>query len=66
MKENIDDEEVEISNQRDLSSDFQDPRSMDLFLDEFLKNTIACAHTHTCSLSGSDLVHAHTCYHAHT
>ncbi|KAJ0094314.1 hypothetical protein Patl1_17074 [Pistacia atlantica] len=41
--------------------------SVDLFLDELLKTTRTCTHTHTCNPPGPDLaVHTHTCYHTHT
>lgn len=40
--------------------------SMDSFLDELLKNTHACTHTHTCNPPGPDNTHTHTCFHTHT
>lgn len=63
-----DDGEVEISDRVLLSNcDFQeDPKFVDSFLDEFLKNTRTCTHTHTCNLPGPDVEHAHTCYHTHS
>eukprot|EP00249_Psilotum_nudum_P014100 c24669_g1_i1 orf=588-1418(-) len=36
------------------------------FLDELLKNTHTCTHTHTCNPPGPDKEHTHTCYHTHT
>ncbi|KAM0826972.1 hypothetical protein ACQ4PT_068495 [Festuca glaucescens] len=35
-------------------------------LDEFLRNTTACTHTHTCNSPSSDATHTHTCLHKHT
>ncbi|GLT31562.1 hypothetical protein SLA2020_062910 [Shorea laevis] len=71
MKDNMDDGEVELSDHfmlsnPDSSSNFQDITSVDLLLDEFLKNARTCTHTHTCNPPGPDAVHTHTCYHTHT
>lgn len=40
--------------------------SVDSLLDELLKNTRTCTHTHTCNPPGPDAAHTHTCYHTHT
>lgn len=41
--------------------------SMESFLDEMLRNTHSCTHTHTCNPpTGPDDTHTHTCYHTHT
>lgn len=40
--------------------------SMESFLDELLKNTHSCTHTHTCNPPGPDNTHTHTCVHTHT
>lgn len=41
--------------------------SMENFLDEMLRSTHACTHTHTCNPpTGPDNTHTHTCYHTHT
>lgn len=41
--------------------------SMESFLDEMLRSTHACTHTHTCNPpTGPDNTHTHTCYHTHT
>ncbi|KAJ4711547.1 Basic leucine zipper like [Melia azedarach] len=71
MKENMDDGEVELSDHvlfpnQDSSSNFQNSATGDSFLDEFLKNTRTCTHTHTCNPPGPDAAHTHTCYHTHT
>uniref|UniRef100_A0A2P2PHW7 Uncharacterized protein LOC107417784 n=1 Tax=Rhizophora mucronata TaxID=61149 RepID=A0A2P2PHW7_RHIMU len=50
----------------DSSSSFHGTESVDAFLDEFLKNTRTCTHTHTCNPPGPDSIHTHTCYHTHT
>ncbi|KAK4747735.1 hypothetical protein SAY87_014321 [Trapa incisa] len=52
--------EVDFSNQGFSSSD------LDGFLDEILKDTPACTHTHTCNPPGPDSSHTHTCFHMHT
>ncbi|OMO62118.1 hypothetical protein CCACVL1_23020 [Corchorus capsularis] len=69
----MDDGEVELSDHvllsnPDSSSNFQDSTSVDvdLIIDEFLKNTRTCTHTHTCNPPGPDATHTHTCYHTHT
>lgn len=41
-------------------------QAVDTFVDEFLKNTPTCTHTHTCNPPGPDAAHTHTCYHTHT
>ncbi|XWS74714.1 hypothetical protein CRYUN_Cryun01aG0021500 [Craigia yunnanensis] len=71
MKENMDDREIELSDHvllsnPDSSGNFQDSTSVDLIIEEFLKNTRTCTHTHTCNPPGSDAAHTHTCYHTHT
>jgi len=40
--------------------------SMESFLDEMLRSTQTCTHTHTCNPPGPDNTHTHTCYHTHT
>ncbi|KAK9125177.1 hypothetical protein Scep_014023 [Stephania cephalantha] len=60
-------EQVLLSNHTDVSSEFQGSGSSDSFLDQFLRNTQTCMHTHTCNPPGPDAaVHTHTCYHTHT
>ncbi|KAK8593157.1 hypothetical protein V6N12_045242 [Hibiscus sabdariffa] len=71
MNENMDDGEIELSDHVLLSksvssADLQDPTSVDLIIDEYLKNTRKCTHTHTCNPPGPDAAHSHTCYHTHT
>lgn len=76
VKENMDDGEVELSDQHglllnpDSSTNTNQPSSssIDSFLDEFLKNTKTCTHTHTCNPPGPgpDTSHTHTCFHTHT
>ncbi|KAK9125191.1 hypothetical protein Scep_014037 [Stephania cephalantha] len=59
--------QVLLSNHTDVSSEFQGSGSSDSFLDQFLRNTQTCTHTHTCNPPGPDAaVHTHTCYHTHT
>ncbi|KAH7862136.1 hypothetical protein Vadar_000589 [Vaccinium darrowii] len=68
----MDDGEIEIPDWGLLqnpypSNNIQTPSpSIDSFLDEFLKNTRTCTHTHTCNPPGPDSAHTHTCYHTHT
>ncbi|KAK6928808.1 Basic-leucine zipper domain [Dillenia turbinata] len=68
----MDDGEVEPSdnvllpNPSDWISSFQCSASADSYLDEILKNTRTCTHTHTCNPPGPDAAHTHTCYHTHT
>ena len=67
----MDDGEVELSDHVLLSnpnssSNFQGSTPIDSFLDDFLKNTRTCTHTHTCNPPGPDAAHTHTCYHTHT
>nr|AUS89404.1 basic leucine zipper 24 [Sesuvium portulacastrum] len=66
----MDDGELEFSNQELLSSanfgEIRSSGSMDSFLDELLKDTHACTHTHTCNPPGPDYTHTHTCFHVHT
>ncbi|XP_010269693.1 PREDICTED: basic leucine zipper 23-like [Nelumbo nucifera] len=50
----------------DVSTDIQGSTSLDVLLDEILKSTRTCTHTHTCNLPGPDAAHTHTCYHTHT
>ncbi|KAF9688724.1 hypothetical protein SADUNF_Sadunf01G0017900 [Salix dunnii] len=68
---NMDDGEVELSDHvllpnPDSSGSLQSSASVDSLLDEFLKSTRTCTHTHTCNPSGPDAIHTHTCYHTHT
>lgn len=60
----MDDGEIDFSD-RHVFSDCSDP-SMESFLDELLKNTHSCTHTHTCNPPGPDKTHTHTCFHTHT
>ncbi|GAB4831785.1 hypothetical protein Ancab_005797 [Ancistrocladus abbreviatus] len=66
----MDDGEIELSDQTFLSNSsikIQGSASVDSFLDEFLKNTRTCTHTHTCNPPGPDAAaHTHTCNHTHT
>lgn len=39
--------------------------AVDSTIDEFLKHTRTCTHTHTCNPPGPDAAHTHTCYHTH-
>ncbi|KAK2636982.1 hypothetical protein Ddye_031774 [Dipteronia dyeriana] len=72
MKVNMDDGEVELSDQYallsnpDSSGNFHNSIYVDSYLDEFLKNTRTCTHTHTCNPPGPAAAHTHTCYHTHT
>ncbi|KAI5600335.1 hypothetical protein POPTR_001G020200v4 [Populus trichocarpa] len=68
---NMDDGEIELSDHvllpnPDSSGSLQSSASVDSLLDEFLKNTRTCTHTHTCNPLGPDITHTHTCYHTHT
>ncbi|KAK4801665.1 hypothetical protein SAY86_022152 [Trapa natans] len=56
----MEDGEVDFSNQGFSGSD------LDIFLNEILKETPACTHTHTCNPPGPDSSHTHTCFHMHT
>ncbi|KAK9283570.1 hypothetical protein L1049_011818 [Liquidambar formosana] len=67
----MDDGEIELSDHvpfpnLDSYSNSQGTASIDSLLDEFLKNTRTCTHTHTCNPPGPDEAHTHTCYHTHT
>lgn len=67
----MDDGEVELSDNvqlsnPDLSIDFPATTSIDSFIDDLLKNTRTCTHTHTCNPPGPEVAHTHTCYHTHT
>lgn len=66
----MDDGELEFSNHEFFSGssfgDLPSSCSMGNFLDEILKDTHACTHTHTCNPPGPDNSHTHTCYHVHT
>ena len=69
MKDSMDDGEVELSDHVLLSNPDQQScfqGQVDSFVDEFLKNTRTCTHTHTCNPPGPDATHTHTCYHTHT
>lgn len=66
MQEHMNDGEVELSDQALMAKLGTSP-SVDSFLDELLKNTRTCTHTHTCNPPGPEVaVHTHTCYHTHT
>ncbi|KAF5744174.1 hypothetical protein HS088_TW08G00770 [Tripterygium wilfordii] len=66
------DREVELSDTNGIlqnrcsSGDFLNSVSVDSLLDDFLRNTRTCTHTHTCNPPGPDAAHTHTCYHTHT
>lgn len=60
----MDDGEIDFSD-RHVFADCND-LSMESFLDELLKNTHSCTHTHTCNPPGPDNTHTHTCFHTHT
>ncbi|KAH6814376.1 hypothetical protein C2S51_023394 [Perilla frutescens var. frutescens] len=68
----MDDGEVELSDHNilrpksDSSSNIQASFSSDSFLDDLLRNSQTCTHTHTCNPPGPDAAHTHTCYHTHT
>lgn len=67
----MDDGEIELSDHilrpnSDSSSNFQPSLSSDSFLDDLLRNSQTCTHTHTCNPPGPDAAHTHTCYHTHT
>ncbi|XP_068664095.1 basic leucine zipper 19-like [Aristolochia californica] len=58
--------EEELSEQFVISSShFHEPPTGNL-LDELLKTTRTCTHTHTCNPPGPSAAHTHTCYHTHT
>ncbi|XP_054790392.1 basic leucine zipper 24-like [Prosopis cineraria] len=66
----MDDGDIELSDSFFLSnpessSNVQSPTSMNK-INEFLRNTRTCTHTHTCNPPGPDAAHTHTCYHTHT
>lgn len=68
----MDDGEIEVSEHvvvcpnSDSSSNFQASVSSESFLDDLLRNSQSCSHTHTCNPPGPDAAHTHTCYHTHT
>ncbi|KAL3732630.1 hypothetical protein ACJRO7_029298 [Eucalyptus globulus] len=67
----MDDGEVEVPDpvlvpNASSSSSLQGSASMDSLIEEFLKNTRTCTHTHTCNPPGPDAAHTHTCFHTHT
>ncbi|KAI4302504.1 hypothetical protein MLD38_038239 [Melastoma candidum] len=69
----MDDGEVDVSERFLLRLDespgnFPGPTCPeDAFLDQLLKNTTTCTHTHACNPPGPyAAVHTHTCYHTHT
>ncbi|KAL3537611.1 hypothetical protein ACH5RR_000977 [Cinchona calisaya] len=71
MNDKMDDGEVEVSDHvlipnSDSSSNIHASVSVDSFLDELLRNSQTCTHTHTCNPVGLDAAHPHTCYHTHT
>lgn len=47
------------------SSNYQASASVNK-INELLRNTRTCTHTHTCNPPGSDAAHTHTCHHTHT
>ncbi|XP_031391877.1 basic leucine zipper 23-like isoform X2 [Punica granatum] len=57
----MEDGELDFSNHDMFSSS-----NLDSFLDDILKDTHACTHTHTCNPPGPDSSHTHTCFHVHT
>ncbi|KAI9075373.1 hypothetical protein K1719_042623 [Acacia pycnantha] len=66
----MDDGDVELSDSflltnPESSRNVQSSTSM-IKINEFLRNTRTCAHTHTCNPPGPDAAHTHTCYHTHT
>lgn len=65
------DGEIDISDHEffqnsNSSMNLQPSLSMDSFLDDLLKNSRTCTHTHTCNPPGPESAHTHTCYHTHT
>lgn len=68
----MDDGEIELSDHvrrpnSDSSSNFRASLPSDYsFLDDFLRNSQTCTHTHTCNPPGPEAAHTHTCYHTHT
>ncbi|KAK9677545.1 hypothetical protein RND81_11G150900 [Saponaria officinalis] len=70
----IDYDDVEFSNQEPNSSTnlgeipipLPSCGSMDSIFDEFLRDTHACTHFHTCNHPGPEFPHTHTCVHMHT
>lgn len=67
----MDDGEVESSDHvllsnPDNSCSFRESSPVETFIDELLKSTRTCTHTHTCNPPGPDAAHTHTCYHTHT
>ncbi|XP_068660387.1 basic leucine zipper 19-like [Aristolochia californica] len=59
--------EEELSDQFVIyTSEFHEPIPTDNLLDELLKTTRTCTHTHTCNPPGPSASHTHTCYHTHT
>ncbi|XAR59841.1 hypothetical protein NMG60_11015829 [Bertholletia excelsa] len=63
----MDDGELDFSNFSSSNiGDLPSSCSMDSFLEEILKDTHACTHTHTCNPPGPDSSHTHTCFHVHT
>lgn len=67
-----DDGEIEVSEHvlrpnSDSSSNFQASLSSESLLDDLLRDSRTCSHTHTCNPPGpDDAAHTHTCYHTHT
>lgn len=69
----MDDGEVELSDPALLpnttsssNNTLRGSGAVDSIIDEFLKHTRTCTHTHTCNPPGPDAAHTHTCYHTHT
>lgn len=67
----MDDGEIEFTDhdmfaESHLVNDIPCAASMESFLDELLKNTHSCTHTHKCNPPGPDNTHTHTCFHTHT
>jgi len=69
----MDDGEIELSDPAPLPNTISSSNNtlrgsgaVDSIVDEFLKHTRTCTHTHTCNPPGPDAAHTHTCYHTHT
>ncbi|KAI5059257.1 hypothetical protein GOP47_0025576 [Adiantum capillus-veneris] len=62
-----DGESIDYCDAEDVFGDCNDLAMEGSFLDELLKATHACTHTHTCNPPGpSNAPHTHTCIHTHT
>ncbi|KAG9454751.1 hypothetical protein H6P81_007655 [Aristolochia fimbriata] len=63
----MEDGEEELSEQFVMSSSsFLEQIPTGNLLDELMKTTRTCTHTHTCNPPGPSAAHTHTCYHTHT